>query len=239
MNLTHCSPNFDSRRDQAVDMLVLHYTDMPTAAEALAHLCKPESKVSSHYLIAEDGEVFALVDEGARAWHAGESFWRGASSVNSRSIGIELANPGHSHGYTPFPEAQMIALIDLCHGILGRHMIAARNVVGHSDVAFLRKQDPGELLDWPRLARAAIGVFPFHAKPMLGSELKRGDNGKKVIRLQTALGNWGYGLKLDGDYGPKTEACVTAFQRHYRAGNVNGEWDDECAGLLAALHALV
>lgn len=237
MNLSHRSPNFDDRKDSVVDMLVLHYTDMLTTKDAVAQLCNPDSKVSAHYVVAEDGEVFALVDEDKRAWHAGESHWRGVNSVNSRSIGIEVSNPGHSNGYRPFPELQMQAVIELCHGILARHNIPPRNVVGHSDVAFLRKMDPGELFDWPRLARAAIGMFPFHANPVMGSELKRGDNGKKVIRLQTALSNWGYGLKLDGDYGPKTEMCVTAFQRHYRPGNVNGEWDDECAGLLAALHA--
>lgn len=239
MNLSHKSPNFDERKGQAVDMLVLHYTDMTSTMAAVEHLCKIESGVSSHYVVGEDGEVFKLVEEDKRAWHAGESHWRGHNTINSRSIGIEIANPGHSNGYRPFPEAQMISLIELCHGILARHDIPARNVVGHSDVAFLRKMDPGELLDWPRLARAAIGLFPFGAKPMVGSELTRGDNGKKVIRLQTSLSNWGYGLKLDGDYGPKTESCVTAFQRHYRPEKVDGSWDDECAGLLAALHGAV
>ena len=239
MLLTHRSPNFDERKGQPVDMLVLHYTDMLSAQAAIDHLCAPESKVSAHYVVSEEGEVYQLMDEDKRAWHAGESFCRGHSSVNGRSIGIEIVNPGHTNGYRAFPEAQMIALIELCHGILARHTIPARNVVGHSDVAFLRKADPGELFDWSRLARAAIGVFPFAAKPMMGSELKRGDNGKKVIRLQTALNNWGYGLKLDGDYGPKTEQCVIAFQRHYRPGNIDGVWDDECAGLLAALHGMV
>lgn len=239
MNLSHRSPNFDDRKDGMIDMLVLHYTDMTSTMAAVEHLCKPESKVSAHYVVGEDGEIFQLVDEDKRAWHAGESFWRGHSSVNGRSIGIEIANPGHSNGYRAFPEVQMQSVIDLCHDIIARHHIPERNVVGHSDVAFLRKMDPGELFDWPRLARAAIGVFPFGAKPMMGSELQRGDNGKKVIRLQTSLSNWGYGLKLDGVYGPKTEQCVIAFQRHFRPGNCDGKWDDECAGLLAALHGLV
>lgn len=239
MTLSHRSPNFDDRKGQPVDMLVLHYTDMLSTHAAIEHLCKQESKVSAHYVLGEDGEVYCLVDEDKRAWHAGESYWRGHSNINSRSIGIEIANPGHSNGYRAFPELQMQSVINLCHEILARHDIPPRNVVGHSDVAFLRKVDPGELFDWQRLARAAIGVFPFAARPMMGSELKRGDNGKKVIRLQTSLNNWGYGLKLDGDYGPKTEACVQAFQRHYRPDNIDGVWDDECAGLLAALHGLV
>lgn len=239
MNLSYSSPNFDDRKDVAVDMLVLHYTDMLTTKDAVAQLCDPAAKVSSHYVVGEDGEIYQLVEEEKRAWHAGESFWRGHSNINSRSIGIEISNPGHSNGYRPFPEAQMQSVILLCQGILARHVIPARNVVGHSDVAFLRKKDPGELFDWPRLARAAIGIFPFGAKPMMGSELRRSDNGKKVMRLQTSLSNWGYGLRLDGNYGAKTEACVIAFQRHYRPGNVDGVWDDECAGLLAALHAEV
>jgi N-acetylmuramoyl-L-alanine amidase len=233
------SPNFDDRKGEPLDMVVLHYTDMLSAQAAIDHLCKRESKVSAHYVVAEDGEVFQLVDEANRAWHAGESSWRGHSNINSRSIGIEIANPGHTHGYRAFPELQMQSVIELCHAIQARHDIPPRNIVGHSDVAFLRKMDPGELFDWPRLARAAIGVFPFGARPMLGSALARGDNGKKVIRLQTALSNWGYGLKLDGDYGPKTEQCVIAFQRHYRPDNIDGAWDDECAGLLAALHGIV
>lgn len=239
MHLTHRSPNFDDRKGQPIDMLVLHYTDMLSAQAAIDHLCAAESHVSAHYVVAEDGEIYQLVDEEMRAWHAGESFWRGHSNVNSRAIGIEIANPGHTHGYRAFPELQMQSVITLCREILARHAIPARNVVGHSDIAFLRKTDPGELFDWPRLARAAIGVFPFGARPMMGSALVRGDHGKKVVRLQTALHNWGYGLKLDGVYGPKTEQCVIAFQRHYRPGNLDGAWDDACAGLLAALHGMV
>ena len=233
------SPNFDTRHGQAVDMLVLHYTDMLSTDEAVARLCDAEAKVSAHYVVSEKGDVIQLVDEKERAWHAGEAFWRGMSNINARSIGIEMANPGHTNGYVHFPEAQMQSVIALCKEIMVRHEIPARNIVGHSDVAFLRKMDPGELFNWSRLARAGVGLFPFHAKPMVGSEQVRGDNGKKVIRLQTALSNWGYGLKLDGDYGVKTEQCVIAFQRHYRPDNTDGAWDDECAGLLAALHGMV
>ena len=239
MNLTHRSPNFDARKDGIIDMLVLHYTDMKSGREAIDHLCAEASRVSAHYVVEEDGEIYSLVDEEQRAWHAGESYWRGHPNINGRSIGIEIVNPGHSNGYRAFTELQMQSVINLCHEIIARHPIPPRNVIGHSDAAFLRKMDPGELFDWPRLARAAIGVFPVGARPMMGSELMRGDHGKPVIRLQTALHNWGYGLKLDGDYGVKTEQCVIAFQRHYRPDNIDGKWDDECAGLLAALHGMV
>lgn len=240
MNITQRpSPNFDSRHDQHIDMLVMHYTDMLHAEDAIVRLCDPESRVSAHYVIDEAGGVFKLVDEKERAWHAGESHWRGQANVNARSIGIELSNPGHGHGYQPFPKAQMEALVGLSQQIVSRHNIPAQNVVGHSDVAFLRKMDPGELFDWPMLAHAGVGVFPFDAKPLSISELSRGDTGLAVTRLQTALSNWGYGLKLDGKFGEKTEKCVIAFQRHYRPGNLDGVWDDECSGLLAALHGLV
>lgn len=233
------SPNHDSRHDQAIDMLVLHYTDMLSAEDAVTRLCDPASKVSAHYLVDEKGEVFKMVKEDERAWHAGESAWRGSANINARSVGIEIANPGHGHGYVPFPDAQMVAVTALAKEIIERHNIPARNVVGHSDVAFLRKTDPGELFDWQRLAKAGVGIFPFDAKAHSGSELQRGDKGKEVTRLQTSLSNWGYGLKLDGDYGEKTEKCVIAFQRHYRPTNLDGRWDNECAGLLAALHGLV
>ena len=240
MNLIHqSSPNHDTRNGQPVDTLVMHYTDMLSADAAIARLCDPEAGVSAHYVISETGEVTALVPEEMRAWHAGESAWRGHASLNARSIGIEIANPGHSNGYTRFPEAQIQALIELSQEIIARHAIPLRNVVGHSDIAFLRKTDPGELFPWKTLAQAGVGLFPFEARPMIGSSLARGDYGKNVIRLQTSLANWGYGLKLDGDYGTKTEQCVIAFQRHYRPDNLDGCWDDECAGLLAALHGLV
>lgn len=235
--LSRPSPNFDARGDAPIDMLVLHYTDMLTAEEAIARLCDAEAKVSAHYVVAEDGTVTQLVEESQRAWHAGESHWRGSNTINARSIGIEIANRGHSHDYPDFPEAQMRAVVTLSQAIMARHAIPERNIVGHSDIAFLRKTDPGEKFDWALLAKAGVGLFPLGAKPMVGPELQQGDTGTTVMRLQTSLANWGYGLKLDGKYGEKTTACVRAFQRHYRPSKLDGVWDNECAGLLAALHA--
>ena len=155
------SPNFDERPCGApIDMLVIHYTGMPTAADALTRLCDADAHVSAHYMIDEDGTVLALVPEGKRAWHAGVSYWRGHTDINARSIGIELVNPGHEFGYRAFPDAQMAALIELARDILNRHPIAPRNVVGHSDIAPRRKTDPGELFDWKRLAGEGIGLWP-------------------------------------------------------------------------------
>ena len=166
-------------------MLVLHYTGMEDAGGALARLCDRASHVSAHYLIDEDGGVHRLVDESNRAWHAGLGFWRGERDINGRSIGIELANPGHEFGYREFPELQMQALIDLSRDILGRHTIPARNVVGHSDIAPDRKLDPGEFMDWPRLAEARIGLWPQEAPEP--SENPRG--GKSGLHGNTVPGN--------------------------------------------------
>jgi N-acetylmuramoyl-L-alanine amidase len=136
---------------------------MPTADAALARLCDPAAKVSAHYLIAEDGAIHPLVDEAHRAWHAGVSAWRGIRDVNSASVGIEIANPGHEWGYVAFPDAQIAALTELCQAILRRHGILPWNVVGHSDIAPARKQDPGELFPWQQLAGQGIGFWPAAA----------------------------------------------------------------------------
>ncbi len=213
------SPNFDVRPPETpVDMLVLHYTGMETAAAALEKMIDPESKVSAHYMIDEDGQVTALVAEESRAWHAGESFWRGETDVNGRSVGIELVNPGHEFGYREFPDAQMAALESLAKEILARHPIEAQNVVGHSDVAPGRKTDPGELFDWPGLAAAGIGLWPTDARPL---DAEPGE-------VQGWLRDYGY------DTADEARA-VTAFQRHFRPENVDGSADPETAGRLRAL----
>lgn len=234
------SPNHDPRPQGAgVETIVLHYTDMETAEVALARLCDPQAQVSAHYLVAEDGRVWQMVEEAQRAWHAGESHWRGVNGINANSVGIEIANRGHAHGYPDFTAVQMDAVLQLCRAIKERHGVADRNVVAHSDIAFLRKVDPGEKFDWAWLAQQGVGVFPFGARPISGVRFVREDTGTNVMKLQQSLANWGYGLKIDGLYGEKTEACVRAFQRHYRPDDVTGVWDEECAGRLAMLHALV
>jgi N-acetylmuramoyl-L-alanine amidase len=195
-------------------MLVLHYTGMKTAGAALEKLCDPAAKVSAHYTVDEDGTVYAHVPEVLRAWHAGVSSWAGVSDINARSIGIELVNPGHEYGYRDFTDPQIEALITLCHGILLRHPIPSARVLGHSDVAPARKEDPGELFPWERLARAGVGLWPASRDANLGAE---------------ALGRFGY------DLGAGTEKVVTAFQRHFRPQKLDGAWDRDCARLLASL----
>ena len=208
------SPNQDDRDGAGVDMLVLHYTGMPSGAAAIERLCDPAAKVSAHYTIDEDGTIYAHVPEARRAWHAGVSHWAGASNINSRSIGIEIVNPGHEFGYRPFPDVQVSALTTLCHGILLRHPIPSWRVLGHSDVAPARKDDPGELFPWKRLADAGIGLWPAR-KP---SNLEAG-----------ALARFGY------DPDAPLDKVITAFQRHFRPRDVNGQWDAECAELLHGL----
>ena len=219
------SPNFDARPPgQAVDILLLHYTGMQTAEAALARLCDPAAKVSAHYCIEEDGTITRLVEEGARAWHAGVALWAGASDINARSIGIELVNPGHEFGYRAFPEAQIAALIELASEILARHPVPSARVLGHADVAPLRKEDPGELFPWARLAAAGIGLWPGEVPP---APVPPPEEAKRRL---AALG-YGY---IEEDLA----AVVRAFQRHFRPAAVTGVLDAETAGRLAALLAL-
>jgi N-acetylmuramoyl-L-alanine amidase len=209
------SPNHDSRGGVATNMLVLHYTGM-ASAEALARLCDPAAKVSSHYTIDEDGAVYAHVPESERAWHAGISFWAGRRDINSCSIGIELVNPGHEFGYRPFPAGQIAALKKLCRDILSRHAIPAERVLGHSDVAPARKADPGELFPWAELARDGIGLWPAPAAAGSGAD---------------ALLPYGY------DPDAPEDKRITAFQRHFRPAKLTSTWDEECGRLLAGLLA--
>ena len=211
------SPNFGPRQG-GVDMLVLHYTGMTSAAAALARLCDPAAEVSAHYLIDEDGAIHALVAEEMRAWHAGRSWWRGETDVNSRSIGIELVNPGHEFGYRPFPPAQIAALVDLAGGILARHPIPPRNVVGHADVAPARKQDPGELFPWAALAAKGIGLWP--------------EAGTAVSDAIAMLAAYGYDTS-------DPAAALVAFQRHFRPERVDGVADAETVALLAGLPLVI
>lgn len=229
------SPNFDERNcRRPVDMVVLHYTGMPSAEAAMKRLTDAAAKVSAHYVIDEDGTIYRLVPEEKRAWHAGVAFWRGVRDVNARSIGIELVNPGHEFGYREFPPVQIDALLDLLADIAGRHEIMPGNYVGHSDVAPLRKEDPGELFPWHRLAVAGFGRWwadDFAVSPHAPS-LRPGERGGAVLELQVALDKIGYGIEGSGLYDTLTEAAVRAFQRHWRQAQVDGISDAETTSLI-------
>ncbi|HHN73348.1 MAG TPA: N-acetylmuramoyl-L-alanine amidase [Thermopetrobacter sp.] len=234
------SPNFGARRGgRGIDMIVLHYTGCPSAESALLWMCTGESQVSAHYLVDEDGEIVQLVDERARAWHAGAACWAGESDVNSRSIGIEIQNPGHAEPEPPpYGEAQMAAVIALCRDIMARHGIDPARVVGHSDVAPMRKCDPGEHFPWRRLAAAGVALAPAPApEGMAGEALRPGDAGAAVAALQAALAAAGYHVPQGGHYCPQTEAVVRAFQRRFRPARVDGVADPSTRETLARLLA--
>lgn len=213
------SPNWDER-SLPITMIVLHYTGMADAAVAIERLCDAESKVSCHYLVAEDGQIVHMVPEGKRAWHAGRSYWRGIDDINSASIGIELVNPGHELGYRPFPEAQMAALLPLMTEIVERYGITRGNIVGHSDIAPARKIDPGELFDWDRLAGLRLAL----PKPFKYLTDPHWNDGGFLLALE----RFGYEIA-------DTEAAVRAFQRRYRPDLIDGVIDGHCRAILLSL----
>lgn len=226
LNLVDCpSPNHDARAEGPIDILAMHYTGMRTAEEALARLCDPEAKVSAHYTVDRDGTVYAHVPEERRARHAGVSYWASVRDVNSRSIGIEIVNPGHAFGYVPFTEPQIKSVIELSHGILSRHPIPPSRVAGHSDVAPNRKQDPGELFPWKQLAEAGIGLWPaetVHERICPPEEA-----------FAQKLLQFGYGVPPEVDWNLRD--VIAAFQRRFRPSAITGAPDAECAALLDQL----
>jgi N-acetylmuramoyl-L-alanine amidase len=221
------SPNHDARVGGPPDMVLLHYTGMRSNEAALKHLCSAASKVSAHYVVFEDGRIVQCVPEERRAWHAGVAFWAGETDINSRSIGIEIVNPGHDFGYPNFPLRQIAALIALCRSIVTRRgPFAADRVLAHSDVAPTRKQDPGEKFPWHLLHESGIGHWVRPAPlDIAGPTLSVGDRGDSVSQLQRALADYGYGIEQSGNYDETTRAVVAAFQRHFRPARVNGVAD--------------
>jgi N-acetylmuramoyl-L-alanine amidase len=236
--IDRASANFGARKpvDGKVGIrhVVLHYTGMTSCGAALDRLCDPQAEVSAHYLIDEDGAVYRLVAEENRAWHAGQSFWRGVRDLNSTSIGIEIVNPGHEFGYRAFPEAQITALLGLLGEITARHRIRPDNLVGHSDIAPARKADPGELFPWERLAAEGFGLWPEPAVSVIGVP----DLSGAFRRLSEV----GYAVPLRPELGsdildPASGATdvIKAFQRRFRPSRVDGHLDRETATVLAAV----
>jgi N-acetylmuramoyl-L-alanine amidase len=234
------SPNFGPRRDGLrPDIILIHYTGMETGASAEAWLSDPVSEVSCHYLVHEDGAIVQMVRETDRAWHAGRGSWRGRTDINSCSIGIEVANPGHAYGYPDFVGRQIEAVVALCRDIAGRHSIRPERVLAHSDTAPGRKVDPGEKFPWATLAAAGVGHFVEPARIRGGRFLSAGEQGEPVEALQSMLALYGYGVEISGSFDATTEAVVAAFQRHFRPERVDGIADlssiETLHRLLAAL----
>jgi N-acetylmuramoyl-L-alanine amidase len=212
------SPNHGPRPEPArIDMLVLHYTGMTTAAAALARLCDPDARVSAHFFVEENGVIWRVVPENRRAFHAGVSCWEGESDLNAVSLGIEIANPGHEWGYGPFPEAQIASVERLCGNLVARYSIPPHRVVGHSDVAPERKSDPGELFDWARLADAGIGIWPLAKPAPRGFAI----NPAEALRDLSSIG---YCANAESP-----QPALAAFQRHFRQSCCDGLLDIETA----------
>lgn len=218
------SPNCNERR-HPLDMLVMHYTGMTDGPSALARMQDPATEVSAHYMVEEDGAVHILVDEGARAWHAGQSRWQGDDDLNSRSIGIEIVNGGHDYGLPPFAEPQIEAVIELCNGIVDRWAIPQTRIVGHSDIAPDRKEDPGERFPWRRLSEHGIGLWP---REINVNALSEGDAIEALSRI-------GYASAGTSD---EQQAVIRAFQRRWRPVEVSGCLDEETLQLVGAVAAL-
>ena len=232
------SPNVDERAEgRPPDMILLHYTGMKTGEAALERLCTREAKVSAHYVVFESGRIVQCVPETMRAWHAGVSSWAGETDINSRSIGIEIVNPGHEFGYRDFPLRQIAAVISLCKSIVTRRgPISAERVLAHSDVAPSRKQDPGEKFPWGLLNDSGIGHWVRAAPLNLdGATIQPGDQGEAVMRLQRTFSIYGYGIDESGLYDDTTRDVVAAFQRHFRPARVDGIADPSTLLTLRAL----
>ena len=240
VTLVKTSPNHGERRHhRRPDMIVLHYTGMQSADAALDRLCgigeQPPPGVSAHYFVYEDGRILQCVPEARRAWQAGASCWEGEEDINSRSIGVEIANPGHEFGYPDFPEAQIRPVIALCRDIIARHGIRADRVLAHSDVAPNRKQDPGEKFPWRRLFEAGVGHWVEPTPVADGPALKLGDRSAGVSQLQGLLAEYGYGINPTGFFGDQTRDVVAAFQRHFRPARVDGIADGSTLDTLERL----
>ena len=209
------SPNFNDRAPGIkLEYIVLHYTGMKNEASAIERLRDPNAEVSAHYVICENGNIIQLVSETHRAWHAGQSFWRGITDLNSASIGIELVNPGHEFGYRPFPQLQINALKKLLHEIISRHKMNPKLcLLAHSDIAPTRKEDPGELFPWKELADEGLGSWPEASNASEAPPV----NQTEMISLVSEIG---YNISTPQD-------AIRAFQRHYCPENLTGIADGE------------
>lgn len=229
------SPNVNQRRNALrPEILVLHYTGLPTFARSIEVLRDPRCEVSCHYVVDIDGRVVQMVAEEMRAWHAGVSFWRGERDINSQSIGIEIQNFGPESDCPDFPDDQMKAVERLAADIIARNAIPARNVVAHSDIAPGRKIDPGERFDWRRLSRNGVGLWVApepHEAPAAG----RSCDETIVRHTQTLLSAYGYGIDASGVLDDHTAVVVAAFQRHFRPGLVDGAIDHSTLATLEKL----
>ena len=213
----HPSPNVNERRNGLTpSILVLHYTGLPTVERSIEILSDPECQVSCHYVIDEAGGITQMVPERLRAWHAGVSSWHGETDLNSMSIGIEIQNPGHNNGYPDFPASQMKSVTALSKDIIARHAIRAENVLAHSDIAPLRKDDPGEKFGWLGLAKAGVG-YCVEPEPVTDHNPQCAASPEMIAKAQKLLQDYGYACPQTGTLDDVTGKVIIAFQRHFQA----------------------
>lgn len=227
--INYPSPNFEPRPSGiSPDLIILHYTDLTSVSEALTRLCDAELKVSAHFLISKDGLLYQLVDPVHRAWHAGVSSWQGESDINSRSIGIELDNFGHQFGPEPFPPAQINTLVKLLDELTKTYEISPHRILGHSDVAPLRKKDPGELFPWLELATKGFGLWPSSLAPTSSAPMS-------VLEIQKALCEIGYSCPQTGIWDEESIAVCKGFQSHFTQQEITGHSTDLTCDVLRRL----
>ena len=230
------SPNFDQKKrsSKSIKLLVIHYTGMQSERESIMRLCNPKYKVSSHFVINQNGKIYRLVQDYQTAWHAGKSCWGKYKNLNKNSIGIELVNKGHEFDYTNFKKKQLSSLIKICKILIKKYKIKKRNIVGHSDISPLRKIDPGEKFPWKELADKKIGIWHnCKTKDLIKFRQVRISNKFKSEFINN-LKKIGYCFNNK----KKTNflKTVKAFQRHYRKEIINGIIDKEC--LIIAINIL-
>ncbi len=222
------SPNFDhkKRSRKSIKFIIVHYTGMQSERESLIRLCNPKSKVSCHYFIRKNGKILKLVDDYYTAWHAGKSYWKNYKNLNKNSIGIELANKGHKFGYKNFKKKQLSSLIKISKILIKKYKIKRENIIGHSDIAPLRKNDPGEKFPWRELANNKIGIWHnYQNKELVKSRKVKISLKFKLIFIKNIkkIGYYFSAVKKTN-----TSKIVKAFQRHYRQELINGIIDKEC-----------
>ena len=223
------SPNFNRKKRSinSIKIIIIHYTGMQSERESIIRLCNPKSKVSSHFLINQNGKVYRLVQDNQIAWHAGKSCWGNYKNLNKNSIGIELVNKGHQFGYTHFRKKQLLSLIKICKILIKRYKIKKKNIVGHSDIAPLRKIDPGEKFPWNQLAKKKIGIWHDCKPNFLRKYRKIKISAKKdKVKFVKNLNNIGYCFSVKKKF--FFIKTVKAFQRRYRKELINGLLDKEC-----------
>jgi len=230
------SPNFDQKKrsSKSIKLLVIHYTGMQSERESIMKLCNPKYKVSSHFVINQNGKIYRLVQDYQTAWHAGKSCWGKYKNLNKNSIGIELVNKGHEFDYTNFKKKQLSSLIKICKILIKKYKIKKRNIVGHSDISPLRKIDPGEKFPWKELADKKIGIWHnCKAKDLIKFRQVRISNKFKSEFINN-LKKIGY--CFNNKKKTNFSKTVQAFQRHYRKELINGIIDKEC--LIIAINIL-